>query len=238
MEEIKALFVDCDGVLYDKKECTAKDITVIGLGKTFAEYHLSRAEFERKRIELKKQGIRGVFNAVLAMCRRHHIVFDDFVAHVAMHTDYSRISKDLEMLSLLKQAGEILPVYIVTNNTFPHLHKIFSCLNGGEPIKNVQKKLNITFIPIEETMADGIFHSKKMKTQLANLCKRIGQSPQEVLLLDDSESIREEAVEQGIQITERPIETPADTKTILRRVINEKSKGHFTLRQACGRIGR
>ena len=238
MKNVKALFIDCDGVLYDKKQCTNQDMIDIGFGKTFEQYHIPFEAFNQKHAELKQQGIRGVWNSVLALCNEHHVSFKDFAANMVQYTDYTRISKDMEMLALLKRAGIVLPIYIVTNNIAPHLNKIFACLNGGKPFKNVQKELNIHFITIENTLSDGFFHSKKMENQLTKLCTKIGYKPQEVLLLDDTESVRKVASNQGLQV--RVIRTPRDTKTILRSVLHEKgtTKKPVFIRKTRNRIGR
>lgn len=227
MKDVKALFIDCDGVLYNKDQCTDYDMVEIGFGTTFEQYHIPFDKFHQKRTELKQQGIRGVWNPVLALCNEHNISFEEFARNVVTHTNYSRISADSEMLVLLKQVGAILPIYIVTNNSTPHLNKIFSCLNGGTPLQNPQKELNIHFIAIENTLSDGIFHSKKMKKQFTNLCKQIGLTPHKVLLLDDSTSVREAALEQGLQITKMPIETSEDTKQILKHILDLHTKDNL-----------
>ena len=223
MKNVRAIFVDCDGVLYDRDQCTNHDMVDIGFGKTFERYHIPFQEFDQKHHELKHRGIRGVWNAVLALCNKYNIAFDDFTKYMVANTDYSRISQDSEMLNLLQRLGAVMPVYIVTNNSTPHLNKIFSCLNGGIPFKNPQEELNIHFISIENTLSDGVFHSKKMDGQLTNLCQQFGYKPQEVLLLDDTESVRKKALEQGLQITEKPIEKSEDTKIVLRHFLKSVS---------------
>ena len=239
MKNVKALFIDCDGVLYDKKECTNQDIAIIGLDKTLAQYNISLKEFNQRHEDLRQAGVRGIFNAVLDLCVARGVPFNNFANSMVNNTNYSRISPDPEMLKLLKMTSKILPIYIVTNNSTPHLNKIFACLNNGIFLQDVQKELNIHFFAIESTLSGGIFHSKKMEKQLTNLCTQIGCKPSEVLLLDDTESVRKIAAEQGLQITKKAIENPKETKTILRSVLNERTKtqGSVSLRKTCGGLG-
>ena len=219
MKNIKALFIDCDGVLYDKNQCSSHDMVDIGFGKTFEKYQIPFTEFTHKHIELKQKGIRGVWNAVLDLCNKYHLSFSEFTKNVVNNTDYSLISTDFEMLNLLKKVGTLIPTYIVTNNSAPHLNKIFACLNGGTALQNPQQELNIHSITIENTFYDGIFQSKKMETQLPKLCEQITCQTENVLLLDDTESVRKTAIDQGLKITNTPIEKPEDTKKILREAL-------------------
>ena len=238
MKDIKALFIDCDGVLYDKAQCTYHDIVEVGLHTTMQQLHLSKDEYDQIRQDLKKRGIRGVFNTVLALCQKYHHPFDLFAAQMVGHTDYTRISPDATMLTLLKKVAKIIPTYIVTNNSAPHLNKIFSCLNKGIPVQDIQDEFGLHVITIEKTFNNGVFHSKKMPQQLTNLCTQVGEKTENVLLLDDSNSVLEAAIEQGLQVV--PIQKPTDTKTILRRVIHENTKPQriVSIRKTCGRSGR
>ena len=94
-------------------------------------------------------------------------------------------------------------------------------MNGKVALANPQKELNIKFVAIEDTLADGVFHSKKMGTQLSDLCLKIGQKPENVLLLDDTPEVCQIALVQGLTITDQPIAGPKETKQILRGFINE-----------------
>lgn len=236
IKTLKAVFIDCDGVLYSSQELTNEDIAITGINSALTKYHLSRTELDQIRADLKKRGIRGMFNAIRAMCNNHDISFDEFTKTMVSKIDFSRISPDQELLTLLKQTGDQIPVYIVTNNTRPHLDRIFDCLRGGSTCPNTEKELNIKFIPIEDTTIDGVFQSKKMHGQLTRLCQQFGFDPQNVLLLDDSESVREQAKKEGVLTT--PIQHPNDTKKILRRILDEfKNKRCFSIRQTRGGIG-
>lgn len=243
MKNVKALFVDCDGVLYDQEKCSYDDTVNIILNKTLAQYNISMEEFNQTRTNLKESGVRGLFNSALYLCNKYHIDFNDFAIQMTSNTNYSGISQDLEMLVLLKKVAQHLPVYIVTNNTAPHLEKIFSQLRGGTSSQSLQEELGVHTITIEDTEAfDGesqriVFHPKQMKDQFKKLCAQIGLLPKQVALIDDTERIRKKAEKQGII----PIVTEGSeqTKEILRRIIHEKSKTErlIPLRKTCGGLG-
>ena len=228
MKNIRALLIDCDGVLYYRSEYTDDDIVRLALGKTLAQYHISQDEFDQARTSLKEEGIRGLFNAALEICNHHHIAFNDFAVTMTNNTDYNNIAQDLEMLELLKKVGTLIPTYIVTNNTLPHLVKIFDQLRGKQASKSLQEELSLNLITIETTSAFDhefnrtIFHPKQMKEQFKKLCAQMDLPPETVALIDDTERIRKKAKEQGLITI--PTEGPKDTKDILRRIIHEKAK--------------
>lgn len=234
MNKTKAIFIDCDGVLYDKQYCTYEDIAVVALEKTLAKYNIPYSEFQTKRIELRNKGVHGLINTILKLCQSKGIPFGEFSKEMVKNTDYSRIPKDTEMLKLLQQAGTVKAIYIVTNNTRPHLEKVLSCLKGEDtPVEF--SKLNVYPITIEETLYDGMFHPKKVTGQFKDLCAAVGEKPQNVLMLDDTQEVCDAAINQGVKTF--LIQCPGDTKTILKGVINEKSKPkrHFSLWQTCGK---
>jgi len=242
IKNVKAVFIDCDGVLYPPEACTDEEIAVKGLNAALAEYKIPRDELDQARADLKKKKIRGMFNAVRVLCERRGIPFNEFAKLMASKIDYSHIPEDAELLDLLRNVGKVMPVYIVTNNTRPHLEKVFSCLRGGRVCQDTQNDLNIKFISIEETSENGIFHSKKMEGQWTALCRRVSKEirrplkPENFLVLDDSQSILDEAVDQNLSIY--AIQHPRDTKEMLRRLL-EKSKNErcLSLRKTCDRTG-
>ena len=250
MENVKALFIDCDGVLYDQEKCSYDDIVNDILNKTLAQYDISMEEFNQTRAALKEKEVRGLYNSVLDLCNRHRIKFDDFAIKMANNTGYSQIPSDTEMLDLLKKVSEVISVYIVTNNTAPHLVKIFDQLRGKSSTQSLQEELNIYPITIEKTLAFDkdlqrtIFDPKQMKNQFKMLCAQEDLLPEQVTLIDDTERIRKKAEKQGLHTL--PTEGPEDTKRILktiletRRRLHEKSikKRSLSLRQTCGGVGR
>ena len=225
MKNIKALFIDCDGVLYDKSRCSYHDIAVVALKKTLDFFKIPMEAVESTRQHLKTKGIRGLFNTVLYLCNKRHIAFDNFATKMALYTDYTNIPKEREMLLLLKELAVIMPTYIVTNNTLPHLNKVFHRLAGGNYVPLEQSK--IYPITIETTLAQNVFHTKKSAQHLTLLCQHLGQNPQNVLLLDDTLDVCEAAQAQGLQVA--VINTPDDTKKIFKKLIQQKSKNKLLL---------
>ena len=220
MKKIKALFIDCDGVLYDKKNCTYEDIAVIGFGKTLDQFGITRERADKRHAELKAKNIHGLYNVVLDLSRQDGFSFSKFAAQMIQNVDYSRIPQDKALLSLLKQIGQKMPVYFVTNNTYPHLLRILSCLNG-RPVRNVFKEFHIIPITLEKTLHNNVFHPKKTEHQFLNLCTQIGQMPYDVLLLDDTGNVCAAAKQQGLNVIQ--IQGPEQTKQIIRGVLNETS---------------
>ena len=235
MKNIKALFVDCDGVLYDKQDCTYHDMAVIGFGEAMNALNIPHDELAPTRAKLKEMDVHGLFNAALVMCQKRNIPFDLFAQEMVKKIDYSRIPDDKEMLRLLHECGSQMPVYVVTNNTRPHLQKILNRLNGNN--NEDISVLNVHPIAIEDTFCDGFFHPKKTGRQLTELCSKIGLEPRNVLLLDDTKDVCDAALAQGLQIGF--IEKPNDTKIILRRIIHEKSKPErvVAIRKTRGGLG-
>ena len=244
MKNVKALFIDCDGVLYNDAENADDNIVNISLGKTLAPYGISMDEFNQTRAALKEEGIRGLFNSALDLCRRYHIEFSDFAINMVNNTDYSEIPNDPEMLALLKKVATCIPVYIVTNNTAPHLIKIFDQLRGKSSSQSPQEELGIHLISIEDTLEfdrecqRAIFHPKQMKEQFKKLCAHLDLLPEQVALIDDTERIRKKAEKQGLCTI--AVDGPEDTKETLRKVIHEKSKPErvVPLRETRGFFGR
>ncbi len=235
MKEIKTLFIDCDGVLYDKKNLTYYDMAVVAFHKALSVFDISAKEAVLTGASLKKKNIHGFFNMPLALCKKKQIPFRAFADTMANSTDYSHIPADKSLLKLLKEAGKIMPVYIVTNNTRPHLNHILKRLNGDKPIECAD--LNIYPITVEETLYNGQFHTKRNGNQLTHLCESVGQKPKNVLLLDDTQNVCDAALAQGLKVF--PITGPKATKLILKGVIHEKSKlkGHLPVRQTRGGAG-
>lgn len=235
MREVKALFIDCDGVLYDKKNCTYHDMAVVGFGKAMEALNIPQEELAPTRAKLRAADVHGLLNAALDMCQKRNIPYSAFSEEMVKNTDYSRISEDLEMLKLLKECASLVPVYVVTNNSKPHLQRVLNCLNGGG--YQQMDALNIHPITIEDTFYKGIFHPKKTGTQLTDLCAQVGEQPEHVLLLDDTLDVCDAALAQGLQVNQ--IQTPHETKMILRRVIYEakRPKRIVSLRKTRGGIG-
>ena len=233
IKNMQTLLIDCDGVLYTGEQCTDQDIKG-GLDKTLDEFHIPREMFSETRAELKNVGIRGLFNSVLDLCYRYHVLFDEFADKMVANTDYSKIVLDPEMLDLLKKAAKVMPVCIVTNNTLPHLKKIFECLRGKHCESDLETELGISVITIENTLYNDsdagrkIFHPKQKEGQFTRICSILGQIPAKVGILDDTERIRKKAQKQGL--VPIPTNGATDTKNVLKQIIAVKGKNNETIK--------
>lgn len=237
MKNIKALFIDCDGVLYDKDKLSYHDMAVAAFSKTIAKYGLTPEEVEQKHKEQNKQGIHGLFNVALSLCNKRHIPFHNFAFQMSKNTDYSRIPEDKEMLFLLKKLGKKIPTYIVTDNTWLHLLTILSQLNGKK-LKDIYTPLNIIPLTIENSLYEGFFHPKRVGNQFEVLCIQTNQKPENVLVLDDTVAVCEAANNQGLQTIQ--ISGPEHTKIILRSILDArtKTKRSVSIRKTRDRAGR
>ena len=228
--------MDCDGTLYDKDKCNYQDISVAAFYKALGAYNISRKEANKKQSDLSKRGIHGLLNVALDLCNQRKIPFRYFSNTMARNTNYDLMPPDKNMLQLLEQLGHKIPIYIVTDNTWIHLFHIIKRLNDG----NFKQfcDLNITPIAIEDTLYEDFFHPKEENGQFLNLCAQVGLMPHEVLVLDDTEEICAAAHAQGLQV--KRIQNPKQTKAVLRRLIDErtKAKRSVSIRKARDRAGR
>ena len=237
MDDIKAIFVDCDGVLYDKEKLSYHDIAIEAFGKAAAELSVSTKQIQQRHGALKNQDIHGLFNVALSFCRELNVPFRQFAHFMVQHTDYSRIPRDTEMIALLKQIAQQLPVYITTDNTWLHLLTILNHLQGQQK-NDILTAFHVMPLTVEDSLYDGWFHPKRVENQMNYLCCQTDHVPKSVLMLDDTPAVCEAAQRQGLQTIQ--ITGPEHTKQILKGLIHEKSnaKSAVPLRQACGRASR
>lgn len=210
MQEIQAVFVDCDGVLYDVDLLTYDEIVaaVRQAGSTMA---LSWDDFDSIHTDLKNKGYHGFYNTVLKLCQAQGISFDVLVQKAAEVLDYSRIQPDPEFLPLLQKAAQSKKLYIFTNNTRPHLEKVFERVFRCSV---AQSGLNV--ITAESTLDNNYFYPKRMSGVLSKWCQKIGVLPQNTLMLDDSANVIEAAEKEGLQY--RTIRNARMTKEILKEL--------------------
>lgn len=213
MQEIQAVFVDCDGVLYDVDLLTYEEIITAGM-KAGIDLGLDWTNFLAVRTDLKSRGFHGYYNCVLKICQTQNVPFEKFAKNMAEILDYSRIQPNPELLSLLQQTAQKRKLYIFTNNTRAHLEKIFNRLFDC----SVQKS-GLSVITAESTFENGYFYPKRMKGVLTKWCEKIGAHPSNTLILDDAENVIEAARNEGLQY--RQIKNAEMTSDILKE-LNEK----------------
>ena len=227
MQNVQAVFVDCDGVLYDVDLLTYDEIVAAGrqAGKDLG---LDWADFDKIHASLKERHYHGFYNTVLKLCQAQGVSFDALAQKMVNILDYSRIKPDEELLPLLQKVALKKKLYIFTNNTRAHLEKVFNQLFNC----SVQDSA-LAAITAESTLENGYFYPKRMEGVFTKWCKKIGVLPQNTLMLDDTNTVIEAAQKEGLQY--RQIENAQMTKLILKE-LNEEHKRNSHLRQTSCRI--
>ena len=115
MENKKTLVIDCDGVLYPlsaiptKKFLQAFRESIFHLGITTEQY-------EQASILTKSKKALGLFNFAKEICSDYSVDFDLLCKEFISRLDYSAISKDEELWTLLERAKKQYNLAIYTNN--------------------------------------------------------------------------------------------------------------------------
>ena len=211
MQEVQAVFVDCDGVLYDVNLLTYDEI-VASARQAGNNLGLDWADFDKIRSDLRSQGYHGFYNTVLKLCQAQGIDFGDLAQKMTELLDYSRIGPNPELLVLLQKVAQKKKLYIFTNNTRAHLEKIFDCLFGCTIAQS-----DLSVITAESTLENGYFYPKRMTGVLSKWCQKIGILPQNTLMLDDTNSVIEAAQKEGLQY--RQIKNDQMTMQILKEML-------------------
>ena len=211
MQEVQAVFVDCDGVLYDVDLLTYEEM-VSACQMASKELGLSLDNFDEVRANLKQKGFHGLYNTVLKLCQAQNIAFEKIADRMVEMLDYSRIKPNPELLDLLQCVSQKRKVYIFTNNTYVHLNRIFNCLFGKDVAQS-----GINVITIESTLGNGFFYPKRMPGVFQHWCKKIGVLPQNALMLDDTDNVIQAAKEQGLQYQQ--IQSAKMTQDILQELL-------------------
>lgn len=193
MQQIQMLFVDCDGVLYNATDLTYEEM-IQACQRAGQELGIHWDDVVELHHQLKAQGIHGWYNTTLELCRRYHVDFGDVAELMVSYVDYSKIPEDLELLELLQRMRQKKDLVLLTNNTRPHVEKIFDRL-FHKSIK--QTKLRV--LTVEDTLWDHYFHVKQQPGAFGVWCQKFHVLPEQVLLLDDTENVLEVAKSQGLQ---------------------------------------
>ena len=211
MQEVQAIFVDCDGVLYDVSLLTYDEIVAAG-HQAGSSLGLDWTDFDKVHTDLKSQGFHGFYNTVIKLCQAQNVSFDKLAKEMTEILDYSRIQPNLKLLSLLQQVAQKKKLYIFTNNTRPHLEKIFGRLFGCSV-----KQTNLPVITAESTLENGYFYPKRMEGVFTKWCQKLGLTPATTLMLDDSDNVIEAAEREGLQFIK--IENAHMTEQILKELL-------------------
>lgn len=211
MQEVQAVFIDCDGVLYDVHLLTYEEI-LAACQTARQKLGLNWDDFDKIREKERQKGFHGVYNVILQMCQAQKIPFETVAKEIVKVLDYSRIGENPKLLDLIHKVAQKRKVYIFTNNTYAHLNEIFMRLFHTDVLGT---KLN--FITIEDTLLNGRFYTKKMPGVLTDWCHKIGSKPQNTLIMDDTLDIIQAAQEQGLKYAH--IQNAQMTQDILEQLI-------------------
>lgn len=211
MQKVQAIFVDCDGVLYDVDLLTYDEIVAAG-HRAGSNLGLDWTDFDKVHADLKSRGFRGFYNTVLKLCQAQNISFKTLAKDMTEILDYSRIQPNLELLSLLKQVSQKKHLFIFTNNTRAHLEKIFDRLFGC-----TVKQSGLSAITADDTFENGYFYPKRMEGVFPKWCQKLGLTPATTLMLDDSDNVIKAAEREGLQFIK--IENAHMTEQVLKEFI-------------------
>ena len=211
MQEVQAIFVDCDGVLYDVDLLTYDEIVAAGR-QAGSDLGLNWTDFDEVHAGLKEQGYHGFYNTVLKLCQAQGISFEKLSQKMTEILDYSRIQKNPKLLPLLQQVAQNKRLFIFTNNTRFHLEKIFDRLFGC-----TVEQSGLSAITAESTFENGYFYPKRMEGVFNKWCQKLGLQPSKTLMLDDTDSVIEAAQREGLQFVK--INNALMTEQVLKELI-------------------
>lgn len=178
----ETLIIDCDGVLYPKEDLQLHEF-VDAMKEVAKENNVSEETFERISKETKEKSP-GIFNFIHAICDKDEEKHQDFIHKMAEKVDYSRIKRDDNLLNLIKKTQKDYDVVIFTNNTRPHLEKVFEKRFG----KTVAET-GLECYDISHTKYNDIFHPKQSQLGMKLFSQKIGKNAHECTLVDDTQKI-------------------------------------------------
>ena len=215
MKEIKAIFIDLNGTLYNFDFLKYQQM-IDALYEAGTDLGLKWADFAKTKAQLKEKGYRGFYNTALALCQQQNISFDLVAKKMADKLDHTMLHPNPELLDVLQRLSKLKKVVILTNTTRPHLEKVFKYL-----FQCSIRQSGLKVVSIEETLKRGHFYVKRMSGVLTNWCKKMKVPPENTLILDDSDKIIQAAKEQGLQY--RHIKDSSETLKILKRLLKTYS---------------
>lgn len=188
----KTLVLDCDGVIYP-----ITDIPNAVFIKAFkdAVYSMgvSEAQYQEASSRSKARKALGLFNFAREICQDFGVSFDVLCNNFVKRLDYTRLSRDMELLDLICQAQQKYNLAIYTNNHIKHLDKVLAAKFG----KN-SKDIGFVCFDITSTFFNNIFHPKKSDLGLLMVAEKLGQEPKNCILIDDAEINCEKAKSIGM----------------------------------------
>ena len=193
----RTLIIECDGVLYPSSEMSLGDF-VHAMKTTFHQDVKLDAGLQQQISEetLAKKHL-GMFNYIKAVCDYTGYGFSRFCERMQGYLDYSKISQDLQLGNLLTIAAKKQNVVILTNNHISHLDKVLR-QRFNKSVFDMENE-GIRCFDIQALEHNGVFYPKQDAAALSLFAERIGVTPQNCTLIDDSERNLETARKQGMQ---------------------------------------
>lgn len=177
----KTIVLDCDGVLYPLSAIPNSEF-VEAFRKSIFSLGISEEQYQEASNRAKAKNALGLFNFAREICQDFGVSFDTFCDGFVASLNYENVTRDDELLEMIYEVQKHYNLAIYTNNHIKHLNKILEAKFG----KNTS---NIGFIcyDITSTYFNNIFHPKKSDLGLRMVAEKLGQKPQDCILVDDAE---------------------------------------------------
>ncbi len=181
----QTLIVDCDGVLYPKEDLQLQEF-VSAMNETILELGISKESYEKISSETKERKP-GMYNFVYALCNLSDEKYEAFCQKMTEKVDYSRLKRDESLFELLKATNEHkdFEVVILTNNTRPHLEKVFDKL-FDRSVEEFEYESGVMCYDIADMKKGDAFYPKQSQIGLKLFSQKISKNPQECILVDDT----------------------------------------------------
>ena len=176
----KNLLIDCDGVLYPTSQLSTAEIAK-AMNDTVRDYGIDKDAYERASQRAKDANALGIFNFIKILGAENRFEFKDFCRDMVEKIDYSRITRDDHLLSLLRRTSEKYNPMILTNNCPEHVEKVLARRFG-----RTRQTFGIPCYDITYMEYNGRFYSKRMEIGLKMFCNKIGINPRDTTIVEDT----------------------------------------------------
>lgn len=195
MEDKKLIVIDCDGVLYPKKELSTKDI-LEAVQKAFFKKGISWKNVNNVYDEFKMSASqKGLFNFLGVAAREFRLNVVELLKQIAEETDYSHITPNPKLLSQIQELQKKYEVCIYTNNTKYHLEKVHQQLFGCSVAEAGIPAFHIGTIQNKKG-----YCSKQSKEALWFLSKFFAVKPSNMIFFDDTISVLDSVRQKGASV--------------------------------------
>lgn len=189
----KTLVLDCDGVLYPLSAIPNAQF-IEAFKNAISSLGISEPQYQEASSRAKAKKALGLFNFAREICQDFGVSFEAFCDGFVANLNYANILRDDELLELIYEVQKYYNIAIYTNNHIKHLNKVLDVKFG----KNTS---NIGFVcyDITSTYFNNIFHPKKSDLGLLMVAEKLGQEPEDCILIDDAEFNCAKALSIGME---------------------------------------